>query len=270
MTTNGFFSGLCGRAAAMVFALSIALSITLPVAAGSLTPPGTPGPTMATLDEIKTAVDDNGVAVGEVDTKVVSVDTKVTGLQSSVSSVSSKVDDVGADVADLQGTSSASMLPVPEPSQMFETYAIIEGANQGFISDQASSEDSLGEMGAPGPNEDKITVLNFENTILKRLSSNGTPTTGMSFEFSKILKYVDRSSPLLLSALRNNETLQITVEHHRNNVMFGGSDLYYTHTYSNCKIAAIRHVGPNLEEIEFFFLSLTAEHQIEGTVSTAP
>lgn len=79
----------------------VALALGSPVAGGSLTPPGTPGPTMVTLDEIKTAVDSNGAAVatvdtkvGAVDTKVGTVDTKVTSLQSSVSSVSTKVDGV--------------------------------------------------------------------------------------------------------------------------------------------------------------------------------
>lgn len=267
MTTSWFRRRVVLQAVMML----VVVTCSLPVGGGSLTPPGTPGPTMATLDEIKTAVDDNGTAIGAVDTKVVAVETKVVGLQSSVSSVSSKVDDVQVEVENLAGTSSASMLPTALASDFF-THARVIGANQGPISDEANSSGSLGPLaqGIPAYLRDRITVVNFENTLTKRVNSGGVPTGGAIIESSKILKYIDRSSPLLLTALKSNETLDIDVEHYRANASSGTIDLYYTHQFHDCKLLAVRHVGPNLEEIEFYYPGVSATHQLAGTTGSVP
>lgn len=113
-------------------------------------------------------------------------------------------------------------------------------------------------------------MLNFENTLTKRVNSGGIPNGGVVIEPSKFLKYIDRSSPLLLRAHDNNETLTIEIEHYRSNPIDESLDLYYTQEFANCKVLAIRHVGPYLEEIEFYCTGLTATHVIEATASTVP
>jgi len=95
----------------------------------------------------------------------------------------------------------------------------------------------------------------------------------------KIVKRVDKSSPLLYMGFGQNQSAELTFRFFRLNPDEGTTEHYYTITLQNARIAGIRHWFPNttdpaganlpqMEEVSFIYQTITITHEIGGTEVT--
>lgn len=208
--------------------LSALMSISLfgvlaSAVAGSLTPPGTPAPSMPSLSDINS--------------KLTTVGTDVTTVKAGVASVDAKL---AADA--------------PQP---FRAYATVVGKTQGNISNGASSVMSLGLNG--DPKVEGITLTNFVVSVASpRDAVTGLPLGQRVMKPVSIEKYMDAASPLLYNAMANVEQLDITIRVERpTSTSF---EEYYNYAYKGCLLLLFEQRGPNREELAFTFTSVTMTH----------
>lgn len=109
-------------------------------------------------------------------------------------------------------------------------YLTIEGEAQGKISKDCSSEASVGNRYQQG-HEDEIFVF----SLTKGFSSTGAGINAQGITFCKI---IDKSSPLLMNAINNNESLNMVFSIYRIN-RFGRIEKYYLIEIRGARISAI-------------------------------
>jgi len=95
----------------------------------------------------------------------------------------------------------------------------------------------LKASGADIPGDSTVTSLGRENSIecleyrdavmIPREASSGMATSRRSYEPIKILKRLDRSTPLLLKALCNNEDIEATFRFYRQNPAGDGTTQHF-------------------------------------------
>lgn len=234
---------LIGAAAVLVVSAGFLL-------AGPLTPPGPPAPTTPTLGELKEAVDE---------TRALSQETS-----NNVSQLGNAVGALAASVAGL--APAGSILPVG-----LDAVTTITGGEQGDISAGASSVTSLGPL-APDPPlpRDGIATVNLSfgfKTDGLGGSGGGGGVRPKSFSNATLVKYTDRSSPLLLNAWATEELLTVSIYRYRSDSS-GAREEYYREDLSNAIITDIEQVGPNLERLTIEFRELTVTHLPADTTAT--
>jgi type VI secretion system secreted protein Hcp len=155
------------------------------------------------------------------------------------------------------------------------SYMSIEGESQGLISEGGNAPDSLGNLYQEG-HENEITVAGFNDEIeIPTDPHTGLPLGGVIHKGVTILKYLDKSSPLLMQALVTGESLQIKIRFFRVS-MVGTREHYFSIEYEDCKIAEIKTIHLNssdpdnahfttLEEVTFTYQKVTKTHEIAGT-----
>lgn len=114
-------------------------------------------------------------------------------------------------------------------------YLTLEGKQQGLISRGCGSLDSIGNHYQTGK-EDAIfvTELNFSVSRAQNLSHQPV-------EFTKL---IDKSSPLLLIAVSNNEILNLVFDYYRT-AQNGGIEKYFTVKLNEASIVDYSHQCPN-------------------------
>lgn len=91
--------------------------------------------------------------------------------------------------------------------------------------------------------EDQILVRAYNHEIVNPIDpATGQPTGRRQHKPLTILKEVDKSSPLLYSALRTNENMQEFILRFYMASQTGQETLYFTITLTNAKIAGIKAV----------------------------
>lgn len=227
------------------------------VSGGSLTPPGTPGPTMATLSEVKDSVDQTVTGINDVQTTVDTVEVKVDTVQSSVSTVSTKVDSLLSSSSTNSGSTPIGIVT-------------INGQTQGDISKNANTPKSLGGLANPNFPSSAILLLNYGNGLVVPTDfQSGLPTSVPVFQTTTIVKYIDQSSPMLLNAVDTLEDIPtITIRLFRTSSL-GLQEEYYRLTYSDAKIISVTQDGPNKEIIEFVFNEVIADHLVSAISGSA-
>ncbi|NIH17164.1 Hcp family type VI secretion system effector [Morganella morganii] len=143
-------------------------------------------------------------------------------------------------------------------------YLTMEGNKQGLISRGCSSLDSIGNKSQAGK-EDKIFILEFKNSITQHQNINHLPVD--------FIKQIDKSSPLILSAISNNEILKLQFDFYRTS-QEGRQDKYYSILIQGAQIInfstryphSLTHNMSQPEElISVNYRDITCTHHMAGT-----
>lgn len=162
-------------------------------------------------------------------------------------------------------------MPIP-------AYMSVEGVTQGMITEDALSEDSVGNLYQEG-HDDSFMVQAFKHSIMiPRDSQSGQPSGTRIHQPLTITKVFDKSSPLLYQALVTGESLECTIEWYRTSAE-GTHEHYFSHVIEGAAIVDIKAIMPNcqdpdtahfthLEEVSFSYSTITWTHEIGGTEGT--
>lgn len=154
-------------------------------------------------------------------------------------------------------------------------YMTIEGSNQGDISSGALSMDSVGTASQEG-HEDEIMIQAFEHSVPRATNVQSGQITGLpEMKAMKIVKMIDKASPLLYNALTGGEQLSITVNWFRVSAS-GEEELYYVMQLENAVLVDIKTVMENvtdpqkahfshMEELYITAGNITWTHEAAGT-----
>jgi uncharacterized protein len=116
------------------------------------------------------------------------------------------------------------------------SYITITGKKQGLISAGASSQESIGNKSQMG-HEDEIMVLAYAHNMVA--GNDGTVAGGRGKHLPiTITKNIDKSSPLLASALHDGEEVDCIIDFYRT-ATTGGQEKYYTVTLTGGRVSFI-------------------------------
>ncbi len=146
-------------------------------------------------------------------------------------------------------------------------FMTIKGSSQGFISKGAGSSASLGENSYLEGHEDEIRLFSFLYASSNPAhSSSGAPLGMARSKPFQIMKRTDKSTPLLLNALSNAETLpEVVIKVYRISIT-GQQEHFLTYTLKDAKIASMDMQIP-LETLFLTYRSVTIEHIRAATIS---
>lgn len=143
-------------------------------------------------------------------------------------------------------------------------YLKLEGKQQGLISRGCCTSDSIGNKYQSGK-EDYIFITEFDCAV--------TRDQNLSHHPIDFVKLIDKSSPLILVAIANNERLTLTFDFFRIS-QHGGPEKYYTIKLNEASIVNYATRSPNnilrndiqLEEyISVKYRDITTSHIMAGT-----
>lgn len=156
-------------------------------------------------------------------------------------------------------------------------YMTIIGATQGDITAGAMSADSVGTLSNSGQ-ENSIQVQEFEMGIeIPTDPQSGQPTGRRVHKGARVVKYMDKSSPLLMQAIATGEQLTtVEISFYRTSST-GTQEHYYTITLGEASLVSFRPYVPNaldaassayshMEELLFTYKSLDVSH-VQGSTS---
>lgn len=151
-----------------------------------------------------------------------------------------------------------------------QAYMTIKGDQQGFISENCSHQNSIGNQ-SQAEHIDQIMVLAFNHELI-----HTGATKFAYFGPIQISKYLDKSSPLLAAALVNNEVLECTLDFYR--AASTGREKFYSIELSGAVVAA---VTPNMDHVALSndrymeenlvlrYRKITWTHHVAGTTAEA-
>ena len=155
-------------------------------------------------------------------------------------------------------------------------YMKIEGANQGDMSSGATSADSIGTLSRSAM-EDYITVQEFElNIEVPTDPQSGQPTGRRVHKGARFVKYLDKSSPMLLQAIATGEQItKLSMEFYRVNTS-GEQEHYYTLELEEATLVKLTPHFPNcldsdsasyshMEELTLSYKKINVTHEVAGT-----
>ena len=143
-------------------------------------------------------------------------------------------------------------------------YLKLEGKQQGLISRGCCTSDSIGNKYQSGK-EDYIFITEFDCAV--------TRDQNLSHHPIDFVKLIDKSSPLILVAIANNEKLTLTFDFFRTS-QHGGLEKYYTIRLNEASIVNYATRSPNNilrndilpeEYISVKYRDITASHIMAGT-----
>lgn len=115
-------------------------------------------------------------------------------------------------------------------------YMTITGNRQGLISAGCSGVDSIGNK-CQITHKDEIMILAYSHNMITGNDGGISGDCGKHLPIV-ITKNIDKSSPLLASALHERETIECTIHFYRTSPA-GGQDKYYAIKLTGAKIAHI-------------------------------
>lgn len=155
------------------------------------------------------------------------------------------------------------------------SYVKVSGATQGEISKGAFTADSVGNIYQEG-HEDELFCQSVSYEVsIPRDPQSGQPTGQRVHQPARILKYVDKASPMLMQALASGEMLQFEVTFFRTSTA-GKQEKYYTVKFTDATLVHYRQNTPNpleatngafrdMEELGFTYRKIDVTHDIAGT-----
>ncbi len=155
-------------------------------------------------------------------------------------------------------------------------YMTIEGNSQGNITQDAFTEDSVGNIWQEG-HENEILVQAFKhNVMIPRDPRSGQPTGQRVHQPMTVTKIFDKASPLLYNALCSGELLTTVEIKWYRTAPSGVQEHYFTIKMEDAIIVDIQGYMPNcqdpandafthLEDISFSYRSITWNHEVAGT-----
>ncbi len=139
-------------------------------------------------------------------------------------------------------------------------YLNITGEQQGCISSRCGTSASIGNHWQIG-HEDEIFAFSLSNSITN--TGKGSQLHGLSF-----CKLIDKSSPLLINAINNNEQLFMEFDFYRIN-RFGRWEKYYNIQLRGALLSAINHLftenNLDTETITVSYEYILSRHLIANT-----
>ncbi|WP_042037789.1 type VI secretion system tube protein TssD, partial [Escherichia coli] len=139
-------------------------------------------------------------------------------------------------------------------------YLTITGEQQGCISSRCGTSASIGNRWQIG-HEDEIFAFSLSNSITN--TGKGSQLHGLSF-----CKLIDKSSPLLINAINNNEQLFMEFDFYRIN-RFGRWEKYYNIQLRGALLSAINHLftenNLDTEAITVSYEYILSRHLIANT-----
>ena len=141
-----------------------------------------------------------------------------------------------------------------------EIYLTITGEQQGCISSRCGTSASIGNRWQIG-HEDEIFAFSLSNSITN--TGKWSQLHGLSF-----CKLIDKSSPLLINAINNNEQLFMEFDFYRIN-RFGRWEKYYNIQLRGALLSAINHLftenNLDTETITVSYKYILSRHLIANT-----
>ena len=143
-------------------------------------------------------------------------------------------------------------------------YLRISGKSQGNISAGCSSYDSIGNK-YQSAHTDEILVVSVSFDISRMQNLSHAPIS--------ITKHVDKSTPLLLTAITNNDVLSCEIDYYRTSNS-GTQEKYMTIMLTNASIVNYSQIHANTltqsdalpsEVITLRYESITCNHIMAGT-----
>lgn len=118
--------------------------------------------------------------------------------------------------------------------------------------------------------EDWTPILEYNASIVRPTERSASISSGRSvFNPIVITKLIDKSSPHIMRALRQNEGIEATFEFERPNADTGQIEIYYRIVIAQGSIGGIQKnvglVGGDTETISIVFNSISEMHQTEST-----
>lgn len=138
-------------------------------------------------------------------------------------------------------------LPLPTSSK-------VEGRDYVMMYLRGETQDEIhGSSTAPGT-ENMIVVENFSHEVVSpRDAASGLPTGKRQHKPITITKRIDKSTPLIASALVNNENLPTVIFRFYRTSATGHVQQYYTVELVNASIAGIKSGPRDVEEVTFVY-----------------
>lgn len=121
-------------------------------------------------------------------------------------------------------------------------YMSITGKRQGLISAGCSSQSSIGNKCQIG-HTDEIMVLAYSHNMITGNDGGLSSSRGKHLPIM-ITKNIDKSSPLLASALHEREEIECTIHFYRTSPA-GGRDKYYSIRLTGAKITHLNLQVPH-------------------------
>jgi type VI secretion system Hcp family effector len=122
------------------------------------------------------------------------------------------------------------------------SYMTITGERQGLISAGCSGQSSIGNKCQTG-HQDEIMVLAYSHDMVS--GNDGSVAGGRGRHLPIVItKSIDKSSPLLASALHEREDVECIINLYRTSPT-GGQERYYTIHLSGARIAHISQQVPH-------------------------
>jgi type VI secretion system secreted protein Hcp len=125
--------------------------------------------------------------------------------------------------------------------------------------------------------ENSIECLSFEDSVrTAREASSGMASGERTYEPVRIVKRIDKSSPLLAKALCNNEVIEATYKFYRPNPAGDGTtEHHFTVEIQEGRIASITRISPDVidpasanapptEEVTFVFGYIRWSYEPDG------
>ncbi|MFH2092309.1 MAG: Hcp family type VI secretion system effector [Pseudomonadota bacterium] len=163
-----------------------------------------------------------------------------------------------SEIYDKIGSTSTSATQIPSASIFgipSGIYATMEGINQGIIE---------GDCTVPGK-EKSIMVLGFEHKVtIPRDEHTGLPTGQRVHGPVTIIKYIDKSSPLIFSATCTGEQMkEVAIKFYRTNGA-NQEEHYYTIKLNKAIIVETQSLYPNYEKISVTYEKIIWTYEPEG------
>ncbi len=155
-------------------------------------------------------------------------------------------------------------------------YMTIEGTTQGNITQDAFTEDSVGNIWQEG-HENEVVVQAFKhNVMIPRDPQSGQPSGQRTHRPVTVTKIFDKASPLLYNALCSGELLTTVEIKWYRTAASGTQEHYFTIKLEDAIIVDIQGYMPNcqdpandtfthLEDVSFSYRSITWNHEVAGT-----
>ena len=155
-------------------------------------------------------------------------------------------------------------------------YMTITGATQGDISAGAMSADSVGTLSNKAQ-EDSIQIQEFELEIaIPTDPQSGQPTGRRVHNGVRVVKYIDKSSPLLMQAIATGEQLTTVGIQFFRTAASGTQEHYYTINLNEASLVKCKPYFPNaldpdstayshMEELHFQYKGIEVTHELGGT-----
>ena len=155
-------------------------------------------------------------------------------------------------------------------------YMTIEGVTQGDISAGGMSTDSVGTL-SNSTHENAFQIQEFELGVeIPTDPQSGQPTGRRIHKGARVVKYIDKASPMLLQAIATGEQLTTVGVQFFRTAASGQQEHYYSINLGEASLVTYRPYFPNaldttseayshMEELTFQYKEIEVTHEVAGT-----